>query len=284
MIGAGGSWYAETMLVTLVTPAPSAPSAPTPPSAPSAWHRPPRAPRVVVPAVVTAAVVALLGSAGCRFGEAHFDSTLPGRSFDPAGTVLTYEDEHDDALVIDDNPRVVVAMTWIIFDPNGDLNDLEGSALADYSHELKLRDALALVFDELGDIEAGATFESIVIGGEESGPGGFTARVHLAPERLDADSTYAGVVPIASKRTTKVEITAANLVEGSPALAGDVTITFERTEDDPGEAREGAFTGSFLAPLAEERTAEQNLGLLDVEDVLGLPLPPRPEPPAGDAP
>lgn len=253
------------------TPAPSAPSAPA--------RR-----NVVVASLLAGTLAALVGSSGCRFGEARFESTLPGRDFDPAGTVFTYKDAHDDELVEDPSPRVVVPMTWIIFDPRGDLNDLEGSALADYSHELKLRDALALVFDRLGDIETSATFESVVIGDEEIGPGAFTTRVHLAPERLDASSTYDGVVPLASKRTTTVTITADHLAEASAALAGDITIAFERTEDDPDEAREGSFTGSFQAPLVDERAAEQNLGLLDVQDVLGLPLPPRPAPPAGGAP
>jgi hypothetical protein len=229
-----------------------------------------------LPALSLAIVVA--ASAGCRFGEARFDSTVSGRIFDPAGTVFTYIDQHDDNLTAEPNPRVVVAMTWIIFDPQGDLNDLEGSALADYSHELKLRDALALVFDELGDIENGAQFESTTRGGNEVGAGKMTTRIHLSPERLTADSTYGDLVPLASQRKTSVTITADALDDASPALAGDITIAFERTDDDPGNARTGSFQGSFRAPLVEERNAEQNLALLDVEDVLGLPLAPRSAP------
>ena len=228
-------------------------------------------------ASVTFVVVAL---AGCRTGATHFDSTVSGRAFDPAGTVFAYLDAHDDALVEDKNPRVAVAMTWIIFDPNSDLNDLEGSALADYSHELKLRDALSLVFAAQGDVKAGAKFKSTVAGpddvpGAESGNGKLLTRVHLAPERLDASSTYGDVVPFASLRTVDVAIRAADFTS-SPALDGDITITYKRATTDPGNAREGAFNGTFSAPVAGERTAEENLALLDVEDVLGLPLPARP--------
>jgi hypothetical protein len=223
-------------------------------------------------------VAAVLGSSGCRFGEAHFESTVPERAFDPAGTVFTYVDEHDDALEAENNPRVVVALTWIVFDPRADLNDLEGSALADYSHELKLRDALSLVFDAQGDIENDAQFESHVVGGEEQGDGRLTAKVHLAPERLDYDSTYGDLKPLASTRTTKVTITADELGESAARLAGDVTVNFERGVDDPGDALEGTFTGSFIAPLVDERAAEQNLALLDVSDVMGLPLAPRSAP------
>lgn len=214
---------------------------------------------------------------GCRFGDARFNSTVPGRTFDPAGTVWSYIDATDDNLVAEagNNPRVVVAMTWIIFDPTGDLNDLDGSALADYSHELKLRDALALVFDTEGSVKAGATFNSVALGDVEQGDGKLKTRVHLAPEHIEASSTYAGVKPFASQRTTNVTITSADFTAASPVVAGDVTISFARQPADPGTVREGQFTGSFRAPLVGERAAEENLALLDVNDVLGLPLQPR---------
>ena len=215
-------------------------------------------------------------STACRFGEARFESTLQGRTFDPAGTVFTYVDEHDADLVSEENPRVIVASTWIIFDPNGDLNDLEGSALEDYSHELKLRDALSLVFDEQSTVEAGATFKSVQVGGEERGDGAMLAHVHLAPERLDGDSTYQDVIPLASERTVDVTITAATFADANQVVAADISVTFARTDDDPGTVREGTFLGSFTAPVVAERTAEQNLSLLDIEDVLGLPLEARP--------
>jgi hypothetical protein len=225
-------------------------------------------------------LLALVFCTGCRFGEARFESNVQGRSFDPSGTSFSYLDAHDDALTADDNPRVVVALTWIIFDPRGDLNDLEGSALEDYSHELKLRDALALVFDAQGDVTEAATFKSVVVNGEEQGDGELTARIHLAPERLDDKSTYADLVPLASKRTTDVTITAATFADAAPVVAGDVSITFERVDgSDAGDARTGTFTGTFQAPLVEERNAEQNLALLAVTDVLGLPLGPRAEAP-----
>lgn len=217
----------------------------------------------------------LASSTACRFGEARFESTLTGRAFDPAGTVFSYIDQHNDDLVSEDNPRVVVASTWIIFDPKGDLNDLEGSALADYSHELKLRDALSLVFDQQSTLAADATFKSVVRGGAERGNGEMLTNIHLAPERLDGSSTYQDIIPLASERTVDVTITAATFAEADPAIAGDISISYARTEDDPGTVREGVFFGTFTAPVVVERTAEQNLALLDVNDVLGLPLAPR---------
>ncbi len=224
------------------------------------------------------AAVVVVALTGCRFGDAHFDSTVSGRAFDPAGTVFSYVDATDDNLVVDQNPRLAVSMTWIIFDPNSDLNDLDGSALADYSHELKLRDALALVWDKQGDVKAGATFKSVVVGDEEQGDGTFTTRVHLAPERISGQSTYGDIKPFASQRTTDVTVTAADFTLDQPVVSADVTISFARSATDPGDVREGTFTGSFSAPLVGERAAEQNLALLDVFDVLGLPLAPREAP------
>lgn len=214
---------------------------------------------------------------GCRFGEARFESSLDGRAFDPSGTTFLYVDERDANLVVEEDPRVAVASTWIIFDPNGDLNDLEGSALEDYAHEVALRDALSLVFDKQSDVlEVGATFKSVQQNGEERGDGRMLSRVHLAPERLDGASTYSGVIPLASERTVDVTITGETFDTANPVLSADVTVTFARTESDPGNVREGQFTGALNAPLVSERTAEHNLALLGVENVLGLPLAPRP--------
>ncbi|HEY4220947.1 MAG TPA: hypothetical protein VGO62_06380 [Myxococcota bacterium] len=231
-----------------------------------------------------ALVLVVAASGGCRFGDAQFQSTVTGRQFDPAGTVFTYVDATDDNLVVEKNPRVAVAMTWIIFDPNSDLNDLDGSSLADYSHELKLRDAMSLVFDQQGALTAGAGFISTVVGGEEQGSGQMTSFLHLEPERVNGQSTYAAVIPFASKRTTNVTVTSIDFSIAQPVLAADVSITFARSDTDPGNAREGAFTGSFQAPVVGERVAEENLSLLNVHDVLGLPLGPRTTPPAASAP
>lgn len=217
----------------------------------------------------------LLASA-CRFGEARFESTVDGRAFDPAGTTFAYVDKTNADLVAEDDPRVVVVSTWIIFDPTGDLNDLEGSALANYSHEVELRDAFALVFDRQSTIEQGAAFKSVVRNGVERDDDDMLATLHLAPERLDANSTYGDAVPLASQRVVDVTITADTLADANAVLSGDITVTFQRAETDPGEVREGTFTGAFTAPVVAERTAEHNLALLDVEDVLGLPLAPRP--------
>lgn len=214
----------------------------------------------------------LASSTACRFGEARFESTLQGRDFGPAGTVFGYLDQHDADLVLQENPRVVVASTWIIFDPSGDLNDLEGSALADYEHELKLRDALSLVFELQSTVAPGATFKSVVRGGDERGDGAMQAKIHLAPERLDGSSTYQDVIPLASERSVDVTITAATFADANQVIAGDISISYVRTDDDPGTVRQGSFIGSFTAPVVVERTAEQNLALLNVSDVLGLPL------------
>jgi hypothetical protein len=209
--------------------------------------------------------------ASCRFGEARFESTFEGVGFDPGGTVFSYVDGHDDLLVPDGNPRVVVVMTWIVFDPTRDLNDVDGSELADMAHEMRLRDALSLTFDEQGAVDPGEEFTSVVVGDEETDDGGMTARVYLAPERLDASSSYEDFEPFASERHTKVSVADADFDEGSGVIAGDVEIVFEADDADPGTAREGTLTGTFRAPLVEERVAEQNLGLLAAADVLGVP-------------
>ena len=221
---------------------------------------------------------------GCRTGDARFESTLGSVGFDPGGTVFSYLDARDDNFVEDADPRVAVFMSWIIFDPTSDLNDFEGSALADMSHELGLRDAFSLSFDHQGAVDPDATFTTTLNGTEDVGTGALHAGIHLAPERLSSDSTYADVVPLASSRTITVKITEASFPDADAELAGEVTITFEPVEGrDPGNALEGAFTGTFRAPLVPERNAEQNLALLNTAPLLGLPLPARPVA-AADAP
>jgi hypothetical protein len=225
-------------------------------------------------ATVVGAALSLLsvGLTGCRTGDASFSSTLEGRAFEPGGTVFSYLDAHDENLLEDDDPRVVVAMTWVIFDPTSDLNDLEGSALEDMKHELVLRDAVSLVFDAQKDVDAGSEFQATLAGNDVTDADGVTPRLHFAPERLSADSTYAELAPIASKRTVKIAITAASFGEDVPVLEGTMSVKIEATDADPGDALEGTLEGTFIAPLVTEPTAEQNLALLDVQAELGLPL------------
>lgn len=218
------------------------------------------------------ALLALSVLGGCHFGEASFDGELGARRFDPGGTVFHYVDERDDDLLERDQQPVVVAMTWLAFDPESDLNDLSGADLEDYQHELRLRDALALVFDDVGTVTPGAAFEAISEGGSELVDEGFRARVHLGPERLTAGSTYADFRPYGSRRQINVLIDEVRLLEDGPFLAGEVDIQVSRADVDPAEVLEGRLEGRFYAPGVDERAAEKNLSLLAVEDVLGLPL------------
>lgn len=224
-------------------------------------------------AVLAVAAIFALALSGCRFGSAAFAGTLADRTFDPGGTVFAYVDARDAALVQDDDadPPVAIAATWLVFDPRSDLADKDGAELDALAHELRLRDALSLVFAARSDVTIGATFESDLRGEEETGDGAMTAHVHLAPERLDGAKTYADFVPFAGRRVVHValeEVDFDNLRE----IAGRVSVAFERTDGDPAEVREGTVTGTFRAPLVEERLAERNLSLLQCEDVLGLPL------------
>ncbi len=223
--------------------------------------------------VVGTTLSAALCATGCRFGSASFTSTLPDRGFEPNGTVFSYVDDHDDALVQDedDNPQVAVAMTWLVFDAASDLADLDGAALASYAHELRLRDALSLVFTQQSTVQGGESFVSTRIDEVETEDDGFTAFVHLAPERLDATNTYADFVPYASKRVVRVELDEAEFTDAK-VISGRVSVAFARGAADPGEVKEGTFTGDFRAPLVDERIAERNLSLLKCDDVLGLPL------------
>jgi hypothetical protein len=220
-------------------------------------------------------VACVVASTGCRYGQASFTSTVPGRAFEPDGTVFAYLDEHDSALVEDKDPRVVVVATWIIFDPTGDLNDLEGSALEEMRHELTLRDAFALVFDSQKGVDAGKNFKSTLVG-DAASAGKLSPRLHFAPERLTSSSTYGDVKPLASKRAVSVGVERA-FDDQQTGVSGTMTVKLSATSDDPGDTKEGEITGTFTAPLVSERVAEQNLALLDVEDVLGLPLPARGE-------
>jgi hypothetical protein len=218
-------------------------------------------------------VVATLAATGCRFGQASFTGTLVDRGFDPTGTVFGYVDAHDDALVEDpdDDPPVAVAMTWLVFDAASDLSNLDGAALASYAHEVRLRDALSLVFDQRSSVQGGESFSSTRINDDETEDDGFTAYVHLAPEQIDATNTYADFVPYATKRVVHVDLEEVDLTNAK-VIAGKLSVAFARGEADEGDVKEGTVTGTFRAPLVDERTAERNLSLLDVEDMLGLPL------------
>lgn len=226
--------------------------------------------------LMAAGALAVLSLTGCRFGSAGFSGDFDGRAFDPGGTVFAYVDEHDDALATEARPRVAIVMTWIVFDPGADLNDFSGSELEDMKHEAELRDAFALVFDDQGDITSGASFESIREGDTELGDGGLSARIHLSPERLGSTSNYADFQPFASRAEVDVAIENASFTDGfGKEIRGSATVQLSRTDRDAGDAREGAVTGTFVAPLVEERVAEQNLALLGLDALLGVPLPPR---------
>jgi hypothetical protein len=220
--------------------------------------------------VVTLALAALL--TGCRVGEASFDGDIGGRAFTPGGTTFAYVDARDDNLNELDPAHVAVAMTWIIFDPASDLSDLNGSELENWRHELRLRDALSLVFADEADVVPGATFQSVVQGGNETGDGKLLARLHLAPERLSASSTYADFVPFGAQRTVSVELDEARLLEDGPVLAGTITVNIGRADTDPDDVLTGELQGRFRAPVVEERVAERNLSLLITDDILGLPI------------
>jgi hypothetical protein len=215
-------------------------------------------------------LVAAVGA--CHHGDANFSSDFD-RAFDVGGTVFSYVDATRSDLSTEADPRVVVAATWIVFNPTGDLNDRTGDELAAMQHELQLRDALSLVFPAQGEVDAGETFEVVIEGEQQTSARGLQAFLHLAPERVTSSSTYSGLQPFASKRTITVTLEQATFVDSAATVAGDVTIQFEAVPGrDPGSAREGLLQGSFVAPLVVERTAEQNLALLDVKDNIGLPL------------
>jgi hypothetical protein len=219
---------------------------------------------------------ALLALSGCRFGEAQFLTSFADVGFDPGGTVFSYVDARDAALAEEADPPVAVAMTWIVFDPSSDLADLDGASLFAMSHEMSLRDALALVFPRQGALDAGATFTATAEG-DVVVDGDVDFALHLAPERLDAASTYADIVPFGSRRTLEVELDAVSFIDADAGLSGTLTLTFDAVEGvDPGNARKGRIEGRFRAPLVAERTAEKNLALLRAQTpVLPLPLPGR---------
>lgn len=238
-----------------------------------------RSPRLSL--LIGAALTPVLLVGGCRFGEASFETSFDDVGFDPGGTVFSYLDGRDSNLAEDTDPRVVVAMTWIVFDANSDLTDNDGAALAAMAHEMSLRDGLSIVFPHQGAVDADSTFSV-----EKTGDDVVDANteldftLHLAPERLDANSSFEEILPFASRRTLEVTITEASFDDANPVVAGDIELGFEAVDGlDPGKAREGTITGRFRAPLAAERVAEKNLGALrgagDI-DVLGLPLADRP--------
>jgi len=219
-------------------------------------------------------------STGCQWGNAGFAGAIGDRTFDPNGTVFTHVDGFDDNLNEDERPRVVVFMSWLIFDPSRDLRDIDGAELEKLKHELRLRDAMAIVFDDQTDVSAGATFESRTAGGVEESNDGLSARVHFAPERLTGASTYSDFRPFGSGRIVTVTVESAGFVDGGVrGVNGTVVIDVQTSDSDPSDSLTGRLEGRFSAPLVEERVAESNLSLLSVDDVLALPLAPRAEEP-----
>jgi hypothetical protein len=210
---------------------------------------------------------------GCRFGEAQFSTSLDGVGFDAGGTVFSYVDAHDAALVESPDPPVAIAMTWIVFDPSSDLGDVDGASLFGMAHEMSRRDALSIVFPLQSAVEDGESYTA-TNEGETLVQGDLEFSLHLAPERLYASSTYADVVPFGSRRTLEIDLDTASFSTDDAGLSGTLTIEFEAVAGlDPGNARTGTIEARFRAPLVAERTAEENLALLRASTpVLPLPL------------
>jgi hypothetical protein len=222
------------------------------------------------------ALTALALVSGCQWGSAGFAGAIGDRGFDPNGTVFTYVDSYDDNLNEDSRPRVVVFMTWLIFDPSSDMRDLDGATLENLKHEFELRDAMAIVFDDQTEVSAGATFESRTASGVEESNDGLSARVHFAPERLTGASTYSDFRPFGSERVVTITIDSAGFVDGGVrGINGRAVIDVSTSESDPADSLTGRLEGTFSAPLVEERVAESNLSLLTADETLGVPLAPR---------
>lgn len=228
--------------------------------------------------ICIAGLMLALATSGCRFGEASFQGEVENTQFDPGGTVFAYIDGFDDNFVEYTTPRVVVFMSWLTFDPERDLRDRSGSELENLRHELGLRDAMSLVFTEPDAMEVNADFSSETVDGVLQEEGSMAARLHFAPERLQADSDFEDFVPWGQRRSVAVELSAVDLDAGG-VVSGTLRIRVERTDADPADASIGEFEGSFVAPLVEERVAEQNLAVLAAEPWVGLPLPPQVEAP-----
>lgn len=227
-------------------------------------------------------LLALTLTAGCRFGEAQFTSSIDEVDFDAGGTVFSYLDERDANLAVDTDPRVAVSMSWIVFNAAGDLSDVDGASLASMAHELEVRDTLSLVFSHQSDVDAEASFSVVKEGDEIVEGDSVDVVVHFAPERLASSSSYEELVPLGSRRSLEVTIDEARFSASDPVVAGHFTLDIEAIAGrDIGKAREGSIEGTFVAPLVQERVAEKNLALLNAaasSDVLGLPLAPRSTP------
>ena len=140
---------------------------------------------------------------------------------------------------------------------------------------MRLRDALAIVFDDAAALAPGDRFESSIVGGVEQATDGIEVRLHFAPERLNALTTYADFKPFGSEREAVVRLDTVGLQPPVSSLDGSIDITVRASENDPEGVLTGSLQGTFTAPLVDERIAEHNLALLQAEPMLGLPLAPR---------
>lgn len=225
-----------------------------------------------------------ISAAGCS-GSVQFDGSLGGKPFAPVGTVFAYFDETDDNFRRISDPPLIIAMTWLTFDPRSDLGARSGAELANMRHELALRDAASFIVPQQSLAVPAATFSEETIAGVVQEGSTMRATLQFAPDPLNGSSSYLDLPPLASQRTIALNIDSIERIVGG-TVSGDLNIAFASVGSEAlqGPIRVGSLRGVFNAPIVEEKLAERNLALLGTRPLLGIPLTDALELPDGDAP
>ena len=203
----------------------------------------------------------------CQFGEAHFEADPDSqKSFQPTGTVFAYVDAHDPQLQTRSNPRLHIVMSWLVFNPNDDLSTISGSQLEDMRHEIQLRDLMTMHFYPSTEATKGSQLESILSNAEILSDGRFVAHVLPAPDVLNENDSYNNFEPLGSLRSVEISIDDAGFNPNQSIVTGRLTIDITPDIADPQNAVSRVWTGSFSAPVIEERLAEKNISILGLTE------------------
>lgn len=220
---------------------------------------------------------------GCGYGNGSFTGDIGGREFRPVGSIFGFVDALEPAPELKgrSQPRVVVALTYVAFDPSVDQEHLSGTELADLAHAIEINDWASLWWQDRDKVTKGSSFTDTLVMGStdgryddsdattEEGDQAFQARFGVARETLEPSSNYSSYQPFGTRAVVTVHLKEVNLESGGK-VAGQLTLTVERVESDPADARTGTVEGEFSATMIGERIAEKNFETLDLYRILGV--------------
>lgn len=182
--------------------------------------------------------------AGCQFGSAEFHVVSGDLSFSPAGTVYAWIEPADGRDTLN------ILATWVTFDPQRDLTEIEPKKLAQIQKEFLARDRVHLRFAKKEDLVANKSFQS----GKS-----FIANLHFEYEKEESDGLG---VAVARQRTTDFTVDEIHMEDQSGKLKGRIGVWLSPAADDQKDAKVGQLFGLIEAPIVPTDIAVKNMRLL----------------------